>query len=99
MLSFTRRKACKFFSIYQVTTPCSCSRDMPSFSFGSTLINIPDIVTYLWYRHLHKGNNIMRGRIKYIGEILILAMLRPSPQHGYDIKKDIDRAPGGMVSL
>jgi hypothetical protein len=26
-------------------------------------------------------------------------MLRPGPQHGYDIKKDIDRAPGGMVSL
>src|SRR5258706_5976868 len=32
-------------------------------------------------------------------EILILAMLRPGPRHGYDIKKDIDRALGGIVSL
>ena len=32
-------------------------------------------------------------------EILILAMLRPGPRHGYDIKKDIERALGGTVSL
>src|SRR5260370_13151291 len=32
-------------------------------------------------------------------EILILAMLRQGPQHGYEIKKDIDRALGGMVVL
>jgi len=32
-------------------------------------------------------------------EILILAMLRPGPRHGYEIKKDIDRALGGMVTL
>ena len=32
-------------------------------------------------------------------EILILAMLRQGPRHGYEIKKDIDRALGGMVSL
>jgi DNA-binding PadR family transcriptional regulator len=32
-------------------------------------------------------------------EILILAMLRTGPRHGYEIKKDIDRALGGMVSL
>jgi len=32
-------------------------------------------------------------------EILILAMLRQGPQHGYEIKKDIDRALGGIVTL
>src|SRR6266536_707202 len=32
-------------------------------------------------------------------EILILAMLRQGKRHGYEIKKDIDRALGGMVSL
>ena len=32
-------------------------------------------------------------------EILILAMLQQGPRHGYEIKKDIDRALGGMVSL
>lgn len=32
-------------------------------------------------------------------EILILAMLRQGPRHGYEIKKDIDRALGGMVVL
>ena len=32
-------------------------------------------------------------------EILILAMLQLGPRHGYEIKKDIDRALGGMVAL
>ncbi len=32
-------------------------------------------------------------------EILILAMLRQGPRHGYEIKKEIDRALGGMVTL
>jgi len=32
-------------------------------------------------------------------EILILAMLRQGPRHGYEIKKDIERALGGMVAL
>src|SRR6266567_1021760 len=32
-------------------------------------------------------------------EILILAMLRQGPRHGYEIKKDIERALGGMVPL
>ncbi|HCJ36095.1 MAG TPA: PadR family transcriptional regulator, partial [Ktedonobacter sp.] len=32
-------------------------------------------------------------------EILILAMLRTGQRHGYDIKKDVDRALGGMVTL
>jgi DNA-binding PadR family transcriptional regulator len=32
-------------------------------------------------------------------EILILAILRQGPRHGYEIKKDIDRALGGMVVL
>jgi len=32
-------------------------------------------------------------------EILVLAMLRQGPRHGYEIKKDIDRALGGMVTL
>jgi DNA-binding PadR family transcriptional regulator len=32
-------------------------------------------------------------------EILILAMLRQGQRHGYEIKKDIDRALGGMVVL
>src|SRR5947209_9750645 len=32
-------------------------------------------------------------------EILILAMLRPGPRHGYDIKKDVERALAGTVSL
>ena len=32
-------------------------------------------------------------------EILILAMLRQGPRHGYEIKKDIDRALGGIVTL
>jgi DNA-binding PadR family transcriptional regulator len=32
-------------------------------------------------------------------EILILAMLRQGPRHGYEIKKDIDRALGGMITL
>src|SRR6266700_974604 len=32
-------------------------------------------------------------------EILILAMLRPGPRYGYDIKKDIERALGGTVTL
>src|SRR5437763_14868519 len=32
-------------------------------------------------------------------EILILAMLQQGPRHGYDIKKDVERALGGTVSL
>lgn len=32
-------------------------------------------------------------------EILILAMLQQGPRHGYEIKKDIDQALGGMVVL
>lgn len=32
-------------------------------------------------------------------KILILAMLQQGPRHGYEIKKDIDRALGGMVAL
>ena len=32
-------------------------------------------------------------------EILILAMLRQGPRHGYEIKKDTERALGGMVPL
>src|SRR2546428_13278573 len=32
-------------------------------------------------------------------EILILAMLRQHPRHGYDIKKEVERALGGTVSL
>jgi DNA-binding PadR family transcriptional regulator len=32
-------------------------------------------------------------------EILILAMLWQGPRHGYEIKKDIDRALGGIVTL
>lgn len=32
-------------------------------------------------------------------EILILAMLRLGKRHGYEIKKDIDFALGGMVAL
>jgi len=32
-------------------------------------------------------------------EILILAMLQQGPRHGYAIKKDIDRALGGIVAL
>ncbi len=32
-------------------------------------------------------------------EIVILAMLKPGPRHGYEIKKDVDRALGGMVAL
>src|SRR5215510_3727314 len=32
-------------------------------------------------------------------EILILAMLRQGPRHGYEIKKGIDRVLGGMVVL
>jgi DNA-binding PadR family transcriptional regulator len=31
--------------------------------------------------------------------ILVLATLRQGPRHGYEIKKDIDRALGGMVTL
>jgi DNA-binding PadR family transcriptional regulator len=32
-------------------------------------------------------------------EILILAMLRQGPRHGYEVKKDIERALGGTVSM
>ncbi len=32
-------------------------------------------------------------------EIVILAMLRQGPRHGYEIKKDIERALGGTVPL
>ncbi|HEU5376410.1 MAG TPA: PadR family transcriptional regulator [Ktedonobacteraceae bacterium] len=32
-------------------------------------------------------------------EILILAILQPGPRHGYELKKDIDQALGGMVFL
>jgi DNA-binding PadR family transcriptional regulator len=32
-------------------------------------------------------------------DILILAMLRQGPRHGYEIKKDVDKALGGMVVL
>ncbi len=32
-------------------------------------------------------------------EILILAMLQQGSRHGYEIKKDLDRALGGMVTL
>jgi DNA-binding PadR family transcriptional regulator len=33
------------------------------------------------------------------GEIVILAMLRQRPQHGYELKKGIELALGGIVSL
>jgi DNA-binding PadR family transcriptional regulator len=33
------------------------------------------------------------------GEIVILAMLRQRPQHGYEIKKSIDQVFGGTVAL
>lgn len=33
------------------------------------------------------------------GEIVILAMLRQRPQHGYEIKKSIDQIFGGMIAL
>jgi DNA-binding PadR family transcriptional regulator len=39
------------------------------------------------------------GQYPMYSEILILAMLRQGKRHGYEIKKDIDRALGGMVSL
>lgn len=32
-------------------------------------------------------------------EIVILAMLRKQPRHGYDIKKGVERALGGAVSI
>src|SRR5215469_14558642 len=32
-------------------------------------------------------------------EILILAMLRSGPRHGYEIKKEVDQALGGTVTL
>jgi DNA-binding PadR family transcriptional regulator len=32
-------------------------------------------------------------------EILILAMLRSGPRHGYEIKKEVDHALGGTVTL
>src|SRR5260370_40076419 len=32
-------------------------------------------------------------------EIVILAMLHQGPRHGYEIKKDTERALGGMVPL
>src|SRR5258707_13562945 len=32
-------------------------------------------------------------------EIVILAMLHQGPRHGYEIKKDIEQALGGMVPL
>ena len=32
-------------------------------------------------------------------EIVILAMLRKQPRHGYDIKKDVQQALGGSVSI
>jgi DNA-binding PadR family transcriptional regulator len=32
-------------------------------------------------------------------EILILAILRQKPQHGYDIKKSVERVLGGTISL
>jgi DNA-binding PadR family transcriptional regulator len=32
-------------------------------------------------------------------EIVILAMLRQGPRHGYEIKKDVERALGGLVPL
>src|SRR5712691_10926196 len=32
-------------------------------------------------------------------EIVILAMLHQGPRHGYEIKKDTERALGGMVAL
>jgi DNA-binding PadR family transcriptional regulator len=32
-------------------------------------------------------------------EIVILAMLRKQPRHGYDIKKDVERALGGAASI
>ncbi len=32
-------------------------------------------------------------------EILILAMLQQGPRHGYELKKDLGRALGGMVTL
>ncbi len=32
-------------------------------------------------------------------EIVILAMLHQGPRHGYEIKKDVERALGGMVPL
>ncbi len=32
-------------------------------------------------------------------EIVILAMLHQGPRYGYEIKKDVERALGGMVPL
>src|SRR5436190_802241 len=32
-------------------------------------------------------------------KILVLAMLQQGPRHGYEIKKDIDRALGGMIFI
>ena len=32
-------------------------------------------------------------------EIVILAMLHQGPRHGYEIKKDVERALGGMIPL
>src|SRR6266567_4531805 len=40
-----------------------------------------------------------RGWEHMYSEIVILAMLKPGPRHGYEIKKDVDRALGGMVAL
>ncbi len=52
----------------------------------------------VYSRSPHTVPNHMRRSTMY-SEILILAMLRPGPRHGYEIKKDVDRALGGMVSL
>src|SRR5215475_8495265 len=40
-----------------------------------------------------------RGLERMYSEILILAMLRQGARHGYEIKKDVERALGGMVAL
>src|SRR5260370_29975849 len=37
--------------------------------------------------------------MRMYSDILILAMLRQGPRHGYEIKKDIDKALGGLVVL
>lgn len=37
--------------------------------------------------------------IDMYAEILILAILRTKPQHGYEIKKNVERALGGTISL
>ncbi len=46
-------------------------------------------------------HRFLEHRMKYhmYSEIVILAMLRQRPQHGYELKKGIELALGGIVSL